>query len=94
MRRAASLCRSATRSNYRNTPSCRDLDVLEKGFVLIQQKDLHATNEYFSGKTLSGRMPDDGTRHQSRRAGQPWDIICLHSQSGRTGLLLGCTLHG
>jgi hypothetical protein len=34
--------------------ACRDLGVLEKGFVLIQQKDLHATNEYFSGKTLSG----------------------------------------
>jgi hypothetical protein len=35
--------------------TCRDLAVLEKGFVLIQQKDLHATNEYFSGKTLSGQ---------------------------------------
>ena len=34
--------------------ACHDLGVLEKGFVLIQQKDLHATNEYFSGKTLSG----------------------------------------
>jgi len=34
--------------------ACRDLGILEKGFVVIQQKDLHATNEYFSGKTLSG----------------------------------------
>jgi hypothetical protein len=34
--------------------ACRNLGVLEKGFGLIQQKDLHATNEYFSGKTLSG----------------------------------------
>ena len=34
--------------------ACRDFDVLEKGFVLIQQKDLRASNEYFSGKTLNG----------------------------------------